>query len=329
MMHHTHTACRLLLAIFAVTLSACLPSCELIPPEPAPPSDTPAPVQPNGPGLPNPNAQVGAMIHRIDMPLDISLDASWAEVDELAVPVLMHGMWQANGLRIGVLHAEQAQAFANALPVIHGESTATLISSHYPTAIRSAPRLIDAVTIDLTAPPRSPTLYRARGGRLQLLARIGRSDTGQAFLELIPHHYKAKADLIPRSPLEKQLDGRVFQTLSAMLPVSPDTAIIVGLHRPWPVEEEAIESTGDTDESVDAETTPVQAPSNEAEAPEADDQTQPPAPVAPDKPQPPAIPNHMGRSLMAGTRAGHSTQILLVITLIEDNPAQETGSAAE
>ena len=63
------------------------------------------------------------------------------------------------------------------------------------------------VPIDLTDPPKSTQIFKARSGRLQLLAKITRDDTGQAYLELTPHHYKPKADLVPRSPLEKQLDG--------------------------------------------------------------------------------------------------------------------------
>lgn len=314
MMQHTRLTRRMILPLIALTFAICLPSCELPTSETA---DAPSTSQINPPDAGTP---VGAMIHRIDMPLDVSLDDCWALVDEQTVPVLMHGMWEVNGLRVGILHAEQASDFADVLPDILGESQAKLFSSHYPTAVRSTPRVIEPVTIDITAPPRRPTLYRAQDGRLQLLARIGRSDTGQAFLELTPHHYKQKADLIPRSPLEKQLDGHVFTTLSLMLPIKPDTAIVVGLYRPWPEIEDAPEAGDETAESTETlETNSNETPTDPT--PEETDTGQPTEPIDPPTPQPPAIPDHLGRSLMTGTRAGHPNQILMVISLIEEEPA--------
>ncbi len=318
MTRHAPTARRWRAALAVTAMSAWLASCEM-------PTDTPQArpqiaikAQPaeGDAGTPDPAANnsrthVGVLIHRLDMPLDISLDESWAAVDEKAVPMLMHGMWKANGLRIGVLHAEQAQAFAQALPLILGESRAKLFTAHYPTAVRSTPRLIDPVTIDLTAPPRSPTIYRARDGRLQLLARIGRDESGQAWLELTPHHYKPKADLVPRSPLEKQLDGKVFDTLSVMLPLSPDTAIVVGLYRPWPQPQE-------TDAADEA--TPQGAESDGQPTPPADQRSE--ISDQQSSSSPPAIPDHLGRSLMAGERAGKRTQMLLVISIIQEAPAK-------
>jgi hypothetical protein len=328
MMPLAPTARRWLSALAVTALSVWLVSCEM----PADMSQAkpeiaikPQPVEgdanASGEALPNADTPVGVLIHRVDMPLDVSLDASWAAVDEQAVPMLMHGMWQTNGLRIGILHAEQAQAFAEALPPILGESRAKLFTAHYPTAIRSTPRLIDPVTVDLTAPPRSPTLYRARDGRLQLLARIGRDESGQAWLELTPHHYKPKADLIPRSPLEKALDGKVFDTLSAMLPLSPDTAIVVGLHRPWPEPDKPADTeqtpADQTEQTGDAESTPDKNPKTETD-PDSDPDQQ--SAISDQQSSAPPLPEGLGRSLMAGERAGKPTQMLMVISIIEEPP---------
>lgn len=305
---------RLSAVILTAVVAVCLAGCETAPPRTvrtAPPTVSLGATGTPEPRPPAPNMAVGALIHRIDMPLDVSLDACWAEVDEQALPQLMHGLWDVNGLRIGVLHADRAGAFAEALPTIHGESRAKLYTSYYPTAVRATPRLMESVPVDLTVPPRSPTVYRAKDGRLQLLVRIGRSETGLTFVEVTPHHYKAKAELVPRSPLEKQLDGRVFRELSALLPIEPDTAIVIGLNRPWP-------QTPDTPPDEDtAEVEPVDA-SADTPAPEARDA----------KPTAPPLPNHLGRALMTGMRAGRETQIMLVISMIEEtaSPADEAAS---
>lgn len=330
MIRHATTARRWLSALAVIALPVWLASCDMTPqagtsghkPDigikslPASGDDATAEAQTST------DTPVGALIHRVDMPLNVSLEASWAAVDEQVVPTLMHGMWQANGLRIGILHADQAQAFAQALPPILGESRAKLYTAHYPTAIRSTPRVINPVVIDLTAPPRSPTTYRAHDGRLQLLARIGRDESGQAWVELTPHHYKPKADLIPRSPLEKALDGRVFDTLSAMLPLSSDTAIVVGLYRPWTESEQATEELLEQTDTTSPPETPPGAES-EAEPPTAPE-SNPPADVTE---QAPPLPNHLGRSLMAGERAGKPTQMLLVISIIEEAPSSDAGES--
>ena len=311
--------------LLLVMASLLLPGCEMPPPEGSTP---PQSYQPDQTITPPDDSEVvlGALIHRIDMPLDVSLDECWAQVDEQAVPVLMHGMWQVNGLRIGILHAQDAVKFAEALPTINGESRAKLFSSHYPTAVRSTPRLREPVNVDLTVPPRSPTLYRARDGKLQLLVRIGRSENGQVFVEVTPHHYKPKPDLIPRNPLEKQLDGRVFRELSALLPVSEDTAIVIGLYRPWPepptetVEEETTEilepqTPDDSDTSTEVVTEDIEV-TTEASTEKAVEPTAPP------------IPDGLGRSLMTGTRAGQPIQIMMVISMLEESTASP-GNASD
>ncbi len=321
-MKHTGKTWRPVCAMVALCLSVCLPGCEM------PPTDSSQGVTDHGTAIdaaidvtaednadrPTADTPVGALIHRIDLPLEVSLEACWASVSESEVPLLRRGMWQINGLRIGVLHAELAPTFAQGLPKIHGESRAKLIGSPYPSPIRSTPRLIKPVVVDLTDPPKSPVVLTLRGGKLQLLAKITRDETGQAYLELTPHHYKPKADLVPRSPLEKQLDGQVFDELTTRLALTPDTAVVVGLYRPWlePTEpEEAAkgEANGDVAEPTESKNaeasidTPANAADNEAEQAE---------------PEQPPIPNHLGKALMAGRRAGQDTQVIMVISLIDD-----------
>ncbi len=318
---------RCLVMLVLLVVSALMPGCELPPPETQQQAGDQTITQPPDQG----EGTLGALIHRIDMPMDVSLDDCWAQVDEQAVPVLMSGMWQVNGMRIGLLHAEDAVAFAEALPTIYGESRAKLYTSHYPTAVRSTPRLRKSVSVDLTVPPRSPTLYRARGGNLQMLVRIGRSDNGQVFVETTPHHYKQKSDLIPRSPLEKQLDGRVFNELAALLPVDPETAIVIGLYRPWPEPEvtttEGTETTeeGKTKEQTNSnnESTPTDKPipTDDSSDTVPDETTNQQSEISNQKSPPPPIPEGLGRSLMTGTRAGQQIQIMLVISMLEEEPA--------
>ncbi len=320
------TARHLVCTLIALVLCCLMTACEVVPPDTAatdPPSQISSQTSSTTAKEPPSDATdqsggkqpiVGALLHRIDMPIDASLDACWNHIDEQSIPILIRGKWQINGLRIGILHAQQADDFAKALPVIYGESRAKLFTAHYPTPIRSTPRLSRPIEIDLTQPPKSPTLYRAVGGRLQLLARIGKDDAGQAWLELIPHHYKPRPDLVPRSPLEKQLDGKLFHDLSALLPVSPDTAVVVGLYRPPPPPEKEKDGT-DTSDSSETD--------NHTAASSGDtDSKNDPDPTPHDNPEPttPSIPDHLGKQLMTGTRAGKSIQLLMIISMFEVEP---------
>jgi len=254
------------------------------------------------------NQPVIALIHRIDLDLNEPLEEMWLTVDEEALRLPMRGKWMINGLRIGVLHQEQSQAFSDALPRIQGESRAKLIGSDYPSTIRTTPRLLSTITIDLTDPPRSPTQFQAIGGRLQLLAQVGRDEAGNAYLQLTPHHYKPKSTLLPRSPLEKEMDGQTFKALSLRVPLPRDRAVIVGLYRPWPVEEENPAQPADAEVAEQAAPGPAEGTTDE----QVDPQTQQA------KPKPPVIPKHLGRALMTGTRAGHATQMLLVISALDE-----------
>lgn len=315
-MEHAHRIRLSLNVLTALVLSVCLSACEMPPPGQSqgvldidPAKDT----QVEGEADPtDADAPVGALIHRIDLPLEASLEPCWAAANESAVPMLKRGMWQINGLRIGVLDAENAPLFAEGLPQILGQSRAKLIGSPHPSPIRSTPRLIQPVAVDLTDPPKSPKVLRIKGGKLQLLAKITRDDTGQPYLELTPHHYKPRADLIPRNPLEKQLDGHVFTELTARLPLTRNTAVIVGLYRPWlePVDLRATQDPSET-EAPEAESETLDK--DQTDEPEQDADS--PEDASPEQPE---IPNHLGKALMAGRRAGQDTQVIMVISVIDD-----------
>ena len=325
-MRHAHK----LVIVCLLALSAALTGCETTTPT-AQNSEASHALRPMPGGDNEPNTALLAMVNRIDMPLDVSLDKCWALVDEDAVPKLTRGLWEVNGMRIGLLHAKDAADFANALPTITGESLAKLYTSHYPTAVRSTPRVQDTVNVDLTVPPKSPTLYRAHGGQLQLLVRIGQADNGQVFIEVTPHHYVPKPDLVPRNPLEKQLDGRVFDELAALLPVDPDTAIVIGLYRPWPQPEATTDSTEPTENPETPDTTETPTPKTEptppdqpapvAQSPDTppDEASPQPSDLSPQQSPPPPVPEGLGRALMTGSRAGHPIQIMMVLSMLEED----------
>src|SRR5690606_13280277 len=116
-----------------------------------------------------------------------------------------------------------------------------LWGSEHPTPIRRTPRLVGSVTVDLTIPPSAVREEEVTGGRLQLLARLTLDPAGRMVIDLIPHHHVPKLTLQPRTALEKELDGRMFNELALRAYIPQGAVLVVGLYRPWPKPEETAE----------------------------------------------------------------------------------------
>ena len=90
--------------------------------------------------------------------------------------------------------------------------------------------------VDLTRPPKPRQVERVIGGdnsSLRLLARIETLEDGRHTLILTPqHHIPSPLTLIPRDPIEKEMDGRVFNELSLRVTLSKDQIAVV-VARSW------------------------------------------------------------------------------------------------
>ena len=186
---------------------------------------------------------VFALIRRADVPLDEPTDDAWSIINEQVVPPLTRGAWRANGLRLGLLRRDQLDAYAEAMPqpVAFGESM--INQSRYPVPILETARLRGDLRfeIDLTRPPKPRHIEDIKGGdnsRLRILARIETDEQGRHAIVLTPQHYvPSRFDLVPRDPLDKELDGRVYDELTVRLVPGKDQIAVVGLYWPWPVQE--------------------------------------------------------------------------------------------
>lgn len=304
-------------------------------------------LQPPPDELPPPKALI--TVDRIDLPLNRSLESAWSLVDEQVAPPLRMGMWQTNGLRIGLIGVDQIQSFVESLPQAYAARRSQIVSTDHPTPIRRSPRLLGDVLVDMTVPPMSPREIEIHGGRVQLQSRVVRDDAGLALLEMVPHHYVPRAALLPRDPLEKELDGRFFDELAMRVNVPADRVLVIGLYWPWPDAEVQAPSAaaGGADaevghpevaqmlQTVDDEPQQEQGPAQESETPVSDEAD--PQPTPPDTPltadQPPPLRNTIGRAMMTAVRQNRPIQILLLVSVdpIEPNapPADSTDAAGQ
>lgn len=337
-----HPALRVMRCVFAcalLVLTGCQSTPEQQPDLPLPGFGNEGPAKPTG---------VYAVIRRADVPLDESTDEAWSIVNEQVVPPVTRGTWRGNGLRIGLLKRDQLDAYSQAMPQPVGFSRQLINKSTYPVPIVETPRLPGDLRfqLDLTRPPRPrqvETIQGGEGSTLRLLARIETGPDGQHILVLTPqHHIPSPLNLIPRDPLEKEMDGRLYEELSLRVKLGKDQIAVVGLHWPWPMgeviqESEPSESTEPLRVSLQTSTAVLAADPNDPAAPPAHlrlidedvdeldpdraPRDEPGTEDTPAKPRlehvAPALPTNFGSTLLTGTRIRQPVRTVLLITIEE------------
>lgn len=299
---------------------------------------------------------VYAVIRLADVPLDESSDDAWSIINEQLVPPVTRGTWRGNGMRIGLLQRDQLDQYAQAMPTPVAFSRSLINRSDYAVPIIETPRLRGDLRfeMDLTRPPRPRLIETVQGGNnssLRLLAQIETQADGRHTLVLTPmHHIPSPLNLIPRDPLEKELDGRIYHELALRITLAKDQIAVVGLHWPWPMSE-VIEEDRDRplepseiDQVLLSRTTsiPLADPNDPAAPPthlrpigieDADedrdaienrDSTQEPSDDLEDEPAPPRykrvappLATSFGSTLLTGTRIRQPVRTVLLITIEE------------
>ncbi len=258
-------------------------------------------------------------IRTVALPLAQPTADAWALIDERVLPDLSRSVWNANGLRIGLLSAADAQAFGEALGSVAFQRNSQVLSYQHPTPIRDSPPLAAEFYADLTIPPATIRKEYLTRGELRLLISSRPLGNNAARIELIPQHYVREISITPRNPLDKILDGRVFEELGIHVNVGFDQALVIGYFRP-----------------PDATPPPPAGPEEEADAPSraaalpqdpSDSLTAEDTMEEPTQPQPPAVEPHevfdnaasaglpldLGRGLFTLGRARSDLQILMLL----------------
>lgn len=256
------------------------------------------------------------MIRRVDLPLDEPTDDAWALVNEGVVSPLLCGAWNGNGLRIGVLNRDQLDAYAQAMPepLSFGESVINKSDYFIPILESSRLRRGQQFDVDLTRPPKPRATYTVsseKSSTLRLLAKIEKDQEGQHYLVLTPHHYiPSRFDLVPRSPLAKELDGRVLEELRAKVLLTNNQVAVVGLHYPWPERwrRQAQDETESEQPSGASSTEGAELPSTLG-APDIETDTE-------KQTRQPAIQTSFGSTLMTGMRIRQRAQAVLLISIV-------------
>ncbi|MEM6854191.1 MAG: hypothetical protein AAF911_07640 [Planctomycetota bacterium] len=223
-------------------------------------------IRPVDPGRPGPEA--GLMLpennpvrwvsRKLAVPLEQSTEDAWAEANEDVLSPLSRAVWNANGLRVGVLPAARGRAFSDALGSTLDPRDTQILSYSFPEDVRESPPLRAEFFADLTVPPRPVTIETFTRGRIRMLMASRPLGNGNTRVTLTPQHYQRRTTLLPRTPQERELDGRVFDELTIEVTVGRNDLLLMGFYQPPP-------ETNNTE----PETSDEVSPSSETDGPAA------------------------------------------------------------
>lgn len=167
---------------------------------------------------------------RLSLPLSRSLDTAWAVTDESVLPDLSRAVWNGNGLRVGVLSNGQGGAFMSGVGEVDKTRDTQVLSYDFLEELRASPPLRAEFYADLTLPS-LPVLHETlTGGQLRMLMASRPLGNGSTRVTLTPQHYRPKITLLPRSPQQRILDGRVYDELSIRIDIRDDQVLVLGFY---------------------------------------------------------------------------------------------------
>jgi len=257
------------------------------------------------PELPSPQARL--RIYEFTFPINHSIESAWSHIDHEAIPRQTRQAWRDNGIRLGLLDGSNLNDFREALPQSLNARQARLFAADQPTPLQKSPPLREPVRVQMPANAGGEEDLQAEDGRIALLTRARSDGAGQRFIHLIPQHHKREVSLEPRNPLEKELDGRLFNELAVRLPAPRDKFLVLALHRPWP--EPPDERRQQDSQAKSQPPSGAQSPTDSTGAQPAGNDGSPR--IVDLDPVPP----HMGRALFAARRLGQPVQTLLLISV--------------
>lgn len=214
---------------------------------------TPAPE----PGILLPDSDpVRWVSRRLSLPLGQSTQDAWAFVDETVLNDLSRAVWNGNGLRVGVMPASRGRALSQALGDPRDRRDTQILSYGFPEDVRESPTLRAEFFADLTLPPRPVTMEFFTRGQLRMLMASRPLGNGSTRVTLTPQHYLRKTTLLPRSPQERKLDGRVFDELTVEITVGRSDILLLGFYQKPPLTPE--EGEPQPEEAAAAEDKPLE-----------------------------------------------------------------------
>ncbi len=320
-------AIRTLLVIALATL-ACCGSTE---PKPAPFVLEPgAKVRNVRPNLPNQKAERFFQISLVYVLASSDLTEAWSMLSTKGLAANQLEVWNGNGLRAATADAAVLSQFFTKLPGYGGTKHVNMGAGRDPVAIETTPPFDQSIVVrGLLGLDRDET-FKLPSGRTQLLALLQPGKDGSS-LELLPHHHWTTNSVIPRTPEEKALDGRVFRELPLNVELDSQQYLVIGYAAPpKPAPGEEVVKVPAEDAGLPRAFVRPELEVPDVKIEEVDPPTERPAgaqpfPAKPEKPV--AGMPRLGDLLLTGERGGKRLQIICIIRIPPQGEAAEAGAA--
>jgi hypothetical protein len=237
---------------------------------------------------------VAAHLLRLEFPPDADLERAWAIARDVGAAPPSAALWPDNGMRVAVVGMDQLKRVFDTLPPPQVRDDSRIVAQDQVVPLPVGWVVTRPLTLRLILAPGVATPAHCDRGRFQFLAHFGAAGPGAA-IALTPHLYLPHASLLPRSPIDAQLDGDRFDALTLRAYLMPQQALMIGV----------------ATEAASPATQPAVAPSAA---------TQPAAPPRV------LVPDHLGTALLTGSRQDRPRQVLMFLAVeprtiqVQDTP---------
>ena len=244
-------------------------------------------------------------------PADSPLNAAWRLAKSKGVEPPFGALWRANGLCVYLVHRNVLDEFFALMPEPVSLGEQGLLASRLPAPVqvfaKSTKGRRRSATVVLPG-DREEELTVDRG-MCRFLLQAQPEDDGTVFVHLTPQHHRPCASILPRTRMERQLDGRVFDELSLQAKLGRGHVLLIGL-TPQPGQEPQ-----DVVEPEPSDTTPPDAASAEPAGSGPDEPEAPPSEDDVDDQgvTPIGRPRRIGELILGTSHEGRRAQLLLAI----------------
>ncbi len=271
---------------------------------------------------------IRAQFVQLTIPLRANLDQAWELVHADRLSESMVALYQANGIRLGILEASQLSRWTRAIgPVVASRISQMVGLNQYAPVPPVAPTGQFQVKWE-PQPGQSRSLVVNRG-RLQFLAKLSGADQDEAaLLELVPYHsFGRRPTVIPDSQLQANLNGRRLGALTLSIQLKPQEFLVIGLERLVAVDQGMmIESSTDMLSEPSSKTAAEDlSPEVVVDKPMTDRSTDGDQHPMSAGPRLEVIPMHLGRVFFTASHRGHlRVQRLVLVAVIRDHQVYQS-----
>lgn len=284
------------------------------------------------------------IVDQIYIPRSTRLEPLLAEINENGfdegVDEQQRAAWNANEIQAFRLNAVELSQLYKAIDQGSSMRRNRHAITQQDLLFETTPELKHAVSIDWAAKPNLDQTVRLPAGRTRFLGNVSFKND-DAKITLTPQHHWVHQTLIPRPPLEKVRDGRVFDELTLAADLPANTYLVIFWNRsdeaePEPEPEPEPDNTLPVKREDDNSNPPAGNSNARNEALEIDNvgtvqPVTPGTPATPGSPDnkpdqqtegpkegpfkfelPPALPR-LGRLLLTGDRSNKRLQLVLVV----------------